>query len=154
MTLQHPIARNMSEWMRVKFGPKWILARRQSKHLARYYPDSVIVTPKQYAAEAIACAAVHGAYDLPPDSLETPAYVIRPARYAKGKFVVHTSPDGTGWKTRAARLIGDGLNGRYSGRSHGYIVSKATADEFESLYAAGWDANAVTGALEAPQGDR
>jgi hypothetical protein len=76
-------------------------------------------------------------------------FTIYPARYAKGKVAV-TCPSKDGWKTRAARLIGDGLNGRYTGREHAYIVSPACAERFQRLYEEGWDASAITGALIEP----
>jgi hypothetical protein len=66
-------------------------------------------------------------------------YTISPARYAKGQMVVHC-PSTNGYKTRAARLIGDGLNCRWVGRSRGYVASPAKVAKFEALYAAGFDA--------------
>jgi hypothetical protein len=82
----------------------------------------------------------------------TPApYMIAPARYARGQVLITCTPDGSGWKTRAMRLAGDGLRGRFSGREHGYIVSPSKAAKFERLYALGWDASAVTGELQPPE---
>jgi hypothetical protein len=52
------------------------------------------------------------------------------------------SPDG--YKTRAARLIGDGLKCRWTNRENGYIASKAKIEKFKALYEAGWDASAIT----------
>jgi hypothetical protein len=81
-------------------------------------------------------------------------YTIGPAKYAgrwngKPQMAVRTpSPDD--YKTRAARLIGDGLKGRYSGREHAYIVSPTKAAKFEKLFAEGWDANSYSGELIAP----
>lgn len=78
--------------------------------------------------------------------IDHPDYTIRLVRYAgrwngKPQVAVKTRPDGTGLKTRAARLIGDGLKGRYSNRCGAYIVSPAKAARFVALYAQGWDAN-------------
>lgn len=81
-------------------------------------------------------------------------YSITPARYAgrwnsKPQFIVRC-PSNDGYKTRAARLIGDGLNGRWSGREGGYVVSPTKVTKFERLYAEGWDASTVTGKLKEP----
>jgi hypothetical protein len=81
-----------------------------------------------------------------------PGYTIGDARYAKGQKLVKVQSSGTGLKTRAARLIGDGLKGRYTNREHGYIVSPTKAARFEDLYAQGWDASAITGELQPPEG--
>lgn len=84
----------------------------------------------------------------------SPAYSITPARYAgrwNGKpQVVVCCPSDTMLKTRAARLIGNGLKGRYSRRERGYVVSPSKAAKFESLFAAGYDASTWDGALIAP----
>lgn len=85
-------------------------------------------------------------------------YTIQPARYAgrwngKPQLAVKCWPSGDGYKTRAMRLIGDGLNGRYSRRESAYIVSPTKAAKFESLYAAGYDASAITGAPQPPSKD-
>jgi hypothetical protein len=78
------------------------------------------------------------------------AYFVAPYRYAKNSVVVRCpSPDG--YKTRASRLIGDGLRGRYSGRAGGYVVSPTKAAKFERLYAEGWDANGFSGELQSPR---
>jgi hypothetical protein len=73
-------------------------------------------------------------------------YRIYPARYSKGNVAIQT-PSGDGYKTRAARLIGDHLRGRWSGRERAYIVSQAKARKFEALFAAGKDASCITGEL-------
>jgi hypothetical protein len=85
-------------------------------------------------------------------------YTINPARYAgrwngKPQMAVHCTPNGTGFKTRAMRLIGDHLNGRYSGRERAYIVSPAKVRKFEQLFAHGYDANSWNGALIAPRAE-
>ena len=79
--------------------------------------------------------------------MSTPApYSISPARYSKGNFIVRCpSPDG--YKTRAARLVGDGLNCRYTGRENGYVASASKVARFERLYTEGWDASVMTGEL-------
>lgn len=81
-----------------------------------------------------------------------PGYTITDARYAKGQKLVKAVPSGTGLKSRAERLIGDGLKGRYTNRERGYVVSPAKAARFEEMYAQGWDASAITGKLEPPAG--
>lgn len=78
------------------------------------------------------------------------AYTITPARYSKGNFAV-VCPSTNGLKSRAARLIGDGLNCRHSGRERAYIASPSKVRKFEKLYAEGWDASVITGELEPPR---
>ena len=58
------------------------------------------------------------------------------------------SPDG--YKTRAARLIGDGLNCPWSSR-RGYTVSPRKLAKFLKMYEDGWDASPVTGRLIPPR---
>lgn len=58
-------------------------------------------------------------------------------------------PKGDGYKTRAQRLLRDGLKCYYSHRL-GYVASPAKFAKFERLYAEGWDACVMTGALQAP----
>ena len=77
------------------------------------------------------------------------AYTIAPARYSKGNFAIRCA-SANGFKSRAARLIGDGLNCRHSGRENAYIASPSKVKKFEKLYAEGWDACVITGKLEAP----
>lgn len=79
-------------------------------------------------------------------------YTTTPARCPAGSFVVRC-PSSNGFKTRAARLIGDGLNCRYSHREGGYIASATKVRKFEALYAEGWDASFITGKLEAPRAE-
>lgn len=77
------------------------------------------------------------------------AYTIGPARYATGQMIVQCAPDGA-FKSRAARLIGDGLRCRYSKRCRGYIASPSKAKRFEALYTAGYDASVLTGEVYLP----
>ena len=77
------------------------------------------------------------------------AYTIQGYRYAKGKQCLRPVSDGSGRKTRAARLA-EVCGGRWVHRAGGYIISAAGLAKFERLYAAGWDANGFTGELEAP----
>lgn len=88
-----------------------------------------------------------GAVHLNFPGIHDEEFTIYPARYAKGKVAVTCKSDGTGYKTRAMRLIGDALRGAYSHREHAYIVSPSKAERFYQLYAAGWDASAITGVL-------
>jgi hypothetical protein len=73
-------------------------------------------------------------------------YTIVPARYSKGNLAVST-PSSDGFKTRAARLVGDHLRGRWTNRERAYIVSPSKAKRFIALYESGADASAITGAL-------
>ncbi len=81
-----------------------------------------------------------------------PGYTIGDARYAKGQKLVKTVPSGTGLKSRAERLIGDGLKGRYTNRERGYVVSPAKAARFEEMYTQGWDASPILRELIPPDG--
>ncbi|KFL31722.1 hypothetical protein JP75_06515 [Devosia riboflavina] len=79
-----------------------------------------------------------------------PDYSVSPARYAKGMLAVKC-PSPNGYKTRAARLIGDGLKCRWSNRERAYIVPPTKLARFEVLFAEGWDASTFTGKLEEPR---
>jgi hypothetical protein len=70
-------------------------------------------------------------------------------RYAKGKVCVRTPSDGSGWKTRAARLA-EALGGRWTHRAGGYLMTSRRAEVFALKYAQGWDANGFTGELIPP----
>lgn len=69
-------------------------------------------------------------------------------RNPKPAFAVQC-PSNDGYKTRAARLLGDGLKAYYSHR-RGYVVSPTKFAKFEKMYAEGWDASAITGELYPP----
>lgn len=56
-------------------------------------------------------------------------------------------PSLNGYKTRAARLAGDHLKARYSGREDAYIMSQAKAEKLRLLFARDTDANTITGEL-------
>lgn len=73
-------------------------------------------------------------------------YSIAEARYSRGNFIVRC-PSSDGMKTRAARLIGDGLNCRWVGRGKGYVASPSKVAKFEALYAAGFNACPMTGKI-------
>ncbi len=75
-------------------------------------------------------------------------YEIKPARYSKGNFAIHTVSDGSGFKTRAMRLAGDHLKGKWSNREKAYIVSAAKVVKFEKLMADGKDCCVMTGMIE------
>lgn len=82
-----------------------------------------------------------------------PDYLVRPARYAKGKMAVQCpSPDV--YKTRAARLAEALARGRYTGREGAYIMSPGRAAKFERLYALGWDATYISYELIPPDAER
>jgi len=68
-----------------------------------------------------------------------PPPTFAPARYAKGKIAVRCPPNGTGWKTRAAR-IASAVSARYSNREKAYIMSPSAAAKVKALYEAERDA--------------
>lgn len=43
-----------------RIGPKWVMGRRWTDRLKRQYPDSVLVTPKQYKAIEADYRRAHG----------------------------------------------------------------------------------------------
>lgn len=61
-------------------------------------------------------------------------------------------PSSDGYKTRACRLLADGLNATYSHR-RGYTVSPTKMAKFLKLYHLGWDASVMTGKLWAPSAE-
>jgi len=82
--------------------------------------------------------------------LQTEDYSVSVAPYAKGMLQVR-APSCDGYKTRAARLIGDGLNCRWTGRGRAYVASPSKVRKFLTLYAEGWDASSFSGELQAPR---
>lgn len=85
-------------------------------------------------------------------SVQHADYQITPARYAKGKMIIRSVSNGSGYKNRADRLAeAKGIGGKYVHRSHGYTVSIAAATRFVKLYAEGWDASSWSGEMEAPE---
>jgi len=81
------------------------------------------------------------------------AYVISAARYARRYLLIRCTVPDHGFAGRADRLLRYGLACRYTNREHGYIVSVPKAEKFARLYAAGWDANTISGELIAPVED-
>lgn len=77
-------------------------------------------------------------------------FTVQNARYAKGKIAVHCHPNGTGLKTRAARLAAAISRHRYTNRERSYIMSPTAAVKFVRLFRDGYDANPMTDELEAP----
>ena len=69
---------------------------------------------------------------------------------AKPGFAVRCPPSPDGRKTRAARLLGDGLKAPNS-RRRGYTATASKFARFEKLYAEGWDACVMTGVLIPPE---
>lgn len=63
-----------------------------------------------------------------------------PARYVKGKVVMNCPSDGTGCKTRAARLA-EAFGGRYVNRSHGYVMAPGRAAAALDHWERGYDAH-------------
>lgn len=68
------------------------------------------------------------------------APTIGPARYAKGKPVMHCPSDGLGMKTRAARLA-EAFGGKWVSRSCGYVMAPGRAKEALRLWELGYDAH-------------
>lgn len=82
--------------------------------------------------------------------IETAPYSVGRARYSRGNYLVRCGGGDGRWKTRAMRLLGDGLKARWTGRENGYVVSPAKLARFRYMYAEGWDASAITGRLIPP----
>lgn len=70
------------------------------------------------------------------------SFTVSDARYAKGKLLVRTIPDGSGIKTRADRLAA-ALGGRWVGRESGYIMGAAAVEKLKTLHAAGFSADTL-----------
>lgn len=68
---------------------------------------------------------------------ETPTVVA--ARYSKGRVIMRCPSDGSGLKTRAARLAG-AFGGRWVNRSGGFNMSPKRAAEALAHWQAGYDA--------------
>ena len=68
------------------------------------------------------------------------APTIAPARYAKGKMVMHCPSNGTGNKSRAACLA-EAFGGRWVNRSHGYVLSPSGAAKALDHWKRGFDAH-------------
>jgi hypothetical protein len=84
-----------------------------------------------------------------PEAAADDTYTVGTAQYAKGMLIVRC-PSSDGFKTRAARLIGDGLHARWTHRESGYIASPAKVKKFEQLFVDGCDASTVTGKIYKP----
>lgn len=76
-------------------------------------------------------------------------YTIRPFKHRVGTapktpaVVVRPVSDGSGYKTRAARLC-DCLKGRWSHAQGGYVMSACKAKRFEELWKAGRDGSPIS----------
>jgi hypothetical protein len=42
-----PVQKSFGAFIAERFGPKWVYAQRASDRIARQYPGSVVITPKQ-----------------------------------------------------------------------------------------------------------
>jgi len=84
------------------------------------------------------------------DTAAEQPYTIAPAKYAKRMMAIRCTPDGTGFKTRAARLAEVVARGRYSNREGAYILSRAAAARFEKLYLEGYDGEIMGKSLIPP----
>lgn len=71
-------------------------------------------------------------------------------RYAKGMVCVRPASDGSGWKTRAARLA-SAMGGRWVHRAGGYLMPPKRAEVYRQRYADGWDANGFEDKLIPPE---
>jgi hypothetical protein len=75
-----------------------------------------------------------------PDSKE---FTISAARYAQNKIAIRCPSDGTGMKTRAARLC-EGLGGKWTHRCEAHILSTAAAWRFIGLIGTSADWSPIT----------
>lgn len=66
--------------------------------------------------------------------------IVVPARYAKGKSEMHCPSDGSGYKTRAARLA-TAFGGRWVGRSGAYVMAPSRAAAALDHWQRGYDAH-------------
>lgn len=74
------------------------------------------------------------------------AFTWARSRYAKGLEVVKPHKDGSGFKTREARLA-EHFARRYSHREGGYLMSTRAIGRMLRAYEAGQDASPITGEL-------
>lgn len=65
---------------------------------------------------------------------------VAPAHHAKDKVVMHCPSDGSGYKTRAARLA-EAFGGRWVNRSHGYVMAPGRAAAALEHWHRGFDAH-------------
>lgn len=70
------------------------------------------------------------------------AFTVSKARYAKGMMLVRPVNDGTGTKTRSARLC-VALRARWTNRERGYVMSLAKVEKLRDLVSDGADARLV-----------
>lgn len=77
-------------------------------------------------------------------------FTIGKARYAKNKVAIRT-PSNDNFKTRAARLIGDGIGAKWSNREKAYIASPAQAEKFVDLLGKGYSGNVIYGGITPPK---
>lgn len=70
-------------------------------------------------------------------------------RNGKPMIVARCPSDGSGYKTRAARLA-EALHGRWSHRQGGYVMSRRGADRLVAYYRDGWDASYISATLQPP----
>jgi hypothetical protein len=78
--------------------------------------------------------------------LRLEAFGVRKARYAKGLLAVSPRKDGSGYKTREARLA-EHFSRRYTGRENAYLLSVGAYRKLIAAYAAGRDASPITGEM-------
>jgi hypothetical protein len=164
------IARAVGPVAKVKRAPKPKPAMSDREAIAHYCEArrTEIEAEQRAAAKAVAGFAVATAALTAPEPSnvvagavagmsalgeEAPPYIIGRAKYAKGQMAVRCTAPGP-YKDRAQRLIGDGLNCRWSGRERAYIASPSKVAKFERLYAAGLEASSITGKLYDPERPR
>jgi hypothetical protein len=79
----------------------------------------------------------------------TEPYKIRKHSYAKNSYVITPAKGVTGFKTRADHLA-EALNGRWSHRAGGYVVSPTKAKKFAVLYASGYSGSPSGAVVRGP----
>jgi hypothetical protein len=109
---------------------------------------NVVPLPIDPRALAVVKARQEIADDTPIGEGAEHSFTVSPARYAKGKVVIHCHENGHGTKTRAMRIIGDGLGAKWAGRENAYIASSAQSERLQRLFDAGFDASYITGEFE------
>lgn len=80
-------------------------------------------------------------------------HTVSSARYAKGKNVVRTKPNSSGFKGNSAAMA-EAVGGKYSRREDGYIMSAAQTKAMESLLNAGAEASHFTGKISFKDGPK
>jgi hypothetical protein len=126
--------------------PEWRIETVHAKSVAALAPPAA---PARRTAR-YSYSAASKALGEPPAGRDARPYTIAPAKYAKRMMAIRCTPDGTGFKTRAARLAEVLARGRWSNREGAYILSSAAAARFEKLYSEGYDGEIMGKSLIPP----